>query len=71
MKIYPKQKREKLMPTIRLDDETWEKFEEGCVELTIIRRKPVTVPEVAKYIISEYQERGIKKMIEIEKKNKK
>lgn len=58
------------MPTIRLDDKAWEKFEEGCVELTIIRRKPVTVPEVVKYIISNFQEEGIKQMIDLEKSKK-
>lgn len=58
------------MPTLRLDDKTWEKFEEGCVEMTIIRRKPVTVAEVVKFVVSEYSEIGIKKMIEIEKEKK-
>ena len=59
------------MPTIRLSDATWEKFEEGCVEATIIRRKPVNVSEVVKFIIDENLEDGMKKFLEIEKKKKK
>lgn len=59
------------MPTIRLSDTTWEKFEEGCVEATIIRRKPVNVAEVVKYIIDENLESGIEKFLEIEKEKKK
>lgn len=58
------------MPTVRLDDKTWEKFEECCVELTIIRRKPVNVSEVVKFIINEYEDEGIKEMIKREKKEK-
>lgn len=60
--------KEIVMPTVRLDDKTWEEFEKGCVELTILRRKPVTVPEVVKFIIANYSETGIKEMIEKEKK---
>lgn len=58
------------MPTIRLDDKTWEKFEECCVELTVIRRKPVHVAEVVRYIIDQYQDEGMKKMIGEEKDKK-
>jgi hypothetical protein len=56
------------MPTINLNKKTWEKFEEGCVTMTVIRRKPVTVAELAKHVIDKYADQAIGELIEEEKK---
>lgn len=55
------------MPTVRINDKQWEKLEEGAVDLTIIRRKPVQVAELVRYILDNYSKDGIKDIIAREK----
>ena len=57
------------MPTVRLNDKQWSKMEQGAVDLTIIRRKPVQVAEIVRYILDNYSKDGLKDMIS-EEKNK-
>jgi hypothetical protein len=59
-----------VVPTIRLSDALWGEFEEACVELTVIRGKPVMVPEVVRYLLETNKEKGISEMISIEQANK-
>lgn len=40
-----------IMPTLRLDDPRWRELEKKAVEITIKKKKPVTVPEVLKALI--------------------
>lgn len=58
------------MPTLRLDEKTWLQIEEACVELTIIKRKPVTVPELTKQILKDYAKVAIDEIIKKEIKKK-
>jgi hypothetical protein len=58
------------MPTVRLNDKQWEKLEQGAVDLTIIRRKPVQVAEIVRFILDNYAKDGVKDMIATEKAKK-
>ena len=59
------------MPTVRITDKQWEELEQGAVDLTIIRRKPVQVAEIVRYIIDNYSKDGVKDMVSKEKVQKK
>ena len=41
------------MPTVRVDGCRWKKLEEMAVKATVIKGKPVTVPEIIRGIIDE------------------
>ena len=55
------------MPTLKVKQEIWNKAEEVAVDATLLRRTPVQISEVIRYVIETNLEEGLKDFISREK----
>lgn len=59
------------MPAMKIPQKIWDKAEETAVDATLLRRTPVQITEVLRYVLENYLEEGAKDFIDIEKKRSK
>lgn len=62
---------DKMSGTVRINTKMWEKAESAAVDATILRRTPVQISEVLRFILEENLDEGIKDFLAKEKNNKK
>ncbi|NQY65149.1 MAG: hypothetical protein HRT38_15770 [Alteromonadaceae bacterium] len=64
---FQKFNKELVMPTVKVKQETWDKAEKIAVDATLLRRTPVQISEVIRYVIENNLEKGLKDFISKEK----
>ncbi|QIJ04687.1 hypothetical protein [Shewanella chilikensis] len=58
------------MPTMKIPEKIWERAEKTAVDATLLRRTPVNISEVIRYVLENYLEDGMRDFIEQEKAKK-
>lgn len=59
------------MPAMKIPQKLWDKAEETAVDATLLRRTPVQITEVLRYVLENYLEEGSKDFLEKERRSKK
>jgi hypothetical protein len=58
------------MPTLKVKQNIWDKAEKTAVDATLLRRTPVQISEVLRFVLEENIEEGLKDFLSREKTKK-